>query len=132
MSGDFSGGALVWMIFSQIVFGILVGILVALVSLWVLKRMRHVTDGFDTIFVFTIALVAYAGASLIGGNGYLSTYMAGIILGNQPIHNKKSLVHFFDGITGLMQMLIFFLLGLLAFPSQLPAILPYALAIAVF
>lgn len=132
MSGDFSGGALVWMIFSQVVFGILVGILVALASVWVLKRMKHVTDGFDTIFVFSMALVAYAGASLIGGNGYLSTYMAGIILGNQPIHNKKSLVHFFDGITGLMQMLIFFLLGLLAFPSQLPAILPYALAIAVF
>ena len=132
MSGDFSGGALVWMIFSQVVFGILVGVLVAFVSVWVLKRMKHVTDGFDTIFVFSMALVAYAGASLIGGNGYLSTYMAGIILGNQPIHNKKSLVHFFDGITGLMQMLIFFLLGLLAFPSQLPAILPYALAIAVF
>lgn len=132
MSGDFSGGALVWMIFSQVIFGILVGVLVALASVWVLKRMKHVTDGFDTIFVFSMALVAYAGASLIGGNGYLSTYMAGIILGNQPIHNKKSLVHFFDGITGLMQMLIFFLLGLLAFPSQLPAILPYALAIAVF
>lgn len=132
MSGDFSGGALLWMIFSQVAFGILVGVLVAFVSLWILRKTNHVTDGFDTIFVFSMALVAYAGASMIGGNGYLSTYMAGIILGNRPIHNKKSLVHFFDGITGLMQMLIFFLLGLLAFPSQLPAILPYALAIALF
>lgn len=132
MSGDFSGGALLWMIFSQVVFGILVGVLVAFASLWILRKTNHVTDGFDTIFVFSMALVAYAGASMIGGNGYLSAYMAGIILGNRPIHNKKSLVHFFDGITGLMQMLIFFLLGLLAFPSQLPAILPYALAIVLF
>ncbi len=132
MSGDFSGGALLWMIFSQVAFGILVGVLVAFASLWILRKTNHVTDGFDTIFVFSMALVAYAGASMIGGNGYLSTYMAGIILGNRPIHNKKSLVHFFDGITGLMQMLIFFLLGLLAFPSQLPAILPYALAIVLF
>lgn len=132
MSGDFSGGALLWMIFSQVVFGILVGVLVAFVSLRVLRKTDYVTGGFDTIFVFSMALVAYAGASMIGGNGYLSTYMAGIILGNRPIRNKKSLVHFFDGITGLMQMLIFFLLGLLAFPSQLPAILPYALAIALF
>lgn len=30
------------------------------------------------------------------------------------------LVDFFDAFTGLMQMLLFFLLGLLAFPSQLP------------
>jgi cell volume regulation protein A len=51
-------------------------------------------------------------------------------LGNRPLLKKKPLVHFFDGLTGLMQMLIFFLLGLLAFPSQLPAIMPYGLAIA--
>ena len=79
-----------------------------------------------------MALLAYASASVIGGNGYLSVYIAGIILGNKPLHNKKSMVHFFDGITGLMQMLIFFLLGLLSFPSQLPKIMPYAFAIALF
>lgn len=106
MSGELSGSSLVVMIFSQIIFGILVGVVVALVS--------------------------YAGASMINGNGYLAAYIAGIILGNTPLHHKKSLVHFFDGITGLMQMLIFFLLGLLAYPSQLPKILPIALAIAVF
>ena len=120
------------MIFAQLVFGICVGVLVALGAAFILKKVQFATDGFDTIFVFCMALVAYALASLLGGNGYLSTYIAGIILGNQPLTNKKSLVHFFDGITGLMQMLIFFLLGLLSFPSQLPQILPYALAIAVF
>ena len=132
MSGKFSGGELVWMIFAQLVFGICVGVLVALGAAFILKKVQFATDGFDTIFVFCMALVAYALASLLGGNGYLSTYIAGIILGNQPLTNKKSLVHFFDGITGLMQMLIFFLLGLLSFPSQLPQMLPYALAIAVF
>lgn len=132
MSGKFSGGELVWMIFAQLVFGICVGVLVALGAAFILKKVQFATDGFDTIFVFCMALVAYVLASLLGGNGYLSTYIAGIILGNQPLTNKKSLVHFFDGITGLMQMLIFFLLGLLSFPSQLPQILPYALAIAVF
>ena len=48
------------------------------------------------------------------------------------IPNKKSLVHFFDGITGLMQILIFFLLGLAAFPSQMISIILPALAIALF
>ena len=56
---------------------------------------------------------------MVGGNGYLSAYIVGIVLGNQNIYNKKSLVHFFDGMTGLMQMLIFFLLGLLSFPSNI-------------
>lgn len=132
MSGDFSGGILLKMILLQLFVGGAVGVAVALLGAKLLCRMRNVTDGFDTIFVFSMALVSYAGAALLGGNGYLSAYLAGLILGNQPLPNKKSLVHFFDGITGLMQMLIFFLLGLLAFPSSLPAIMPYALAIAVF
>lgn len=132
MSGKLSGSSLVVMIFSQIIFGILVGVVVALAAAFILKKVNFATDGFDTIFVFSMALVSYAGASMINGNGYLAAYIAGIILGNTPLHHKKSLVHFFDGITGLMQMLIFFLLGLLAYPSQLPKILPIALAIAVF
>ena len=132
MSGELSGSSLVVMIFSQIIFGILVGVVVALAAAFILKKVNFSTDGFDTIFVFSMALVSYAGASMINGNGYLAAYIAGIILGNSPLHHKKSLVHFFDGITGLMQMLIFFLLGLLAYPSQLPKILPIALAIAVF
>lgn len=132
MSGELSGSSLVAMIFSQIIFGILVGVVVALAAAFILKKVNFATDGFDTIFVFSMALVSYAGASMINGNGYLAAYIAGIILGNTPLHHKKSLVHFFDGITGLMQMLIFFLLGLLAYPSQLPKILPMALAIAVF
>ncbi len=132
MSGELSGSSLVVMIFSQIIFGILVGVVVALAAAFILKKVNFATDGFDTIFVFSMALVSYAGSSMINGNGYLAAYIAGIILGNTPLHHKKSLVHFFDGITGLMQMLIFFLLGLLAYPSQLPKILPIALAIAVF
>ncbi|MGO5053146.1 potassium/proton antiporter [Lachnospiraceae bacterium LCP25S3_G4] len=132
MSGQSSGGQLLYMIFAQIVYGIICGIVVAIFSNLVLSKVKFATDGFDTIFVFSMALVSYAGAAVIGGNGYLSTYIAGIILGNKSSYNKKALVHFFDGITGLMQMLIFFLLGLLSFPSQLPQILLPALAVALF
>ena len=88
--------------------------------------------GFDMAFVIAVALLSYTVPSIAGGNGYLSAYMVGIILGNTKIKNKKSLVNFFDGVTGLMQMLIFFLLGLLATPSQLPRVFLPALAIALF
>ena len=52
-----------------------------------------------------------------------------IVFGSAEIENKKNLVNFFDGITGLMQMLIFFLLGLLSFPSKLPHVIVPALLI---
>lgn len=132
MSGETSGGQIVYMVFAQIVYGAVIGVIIAFATLFILSRAKNSINGFESILVFSMALVSYALATLVGGNGYLSTYITGIILGNKPIKDKKSLVHFFDGITGLMQILIFFLLGLLAFPSTLPQIVLPALAIAVF
>lgn len=132
MSGKTSGIEILYMIFAQVVFGAAIGVATAFLAYFMLKRMNFGTNGFESILVFAMALVSYSLSSVIGGNGYLAVYITGIILGNMEIPNKKSLVHFFDGVTGLMQILIFFLLGLVAFPSQmLPIILP-ALAIALF
>lgn len=127
-----SGSMVLYTIFSQIVYGIILGIVIAVLASFILSRFKFSTDGFDSIFVFSVALISYSVTTLIGGNGYLSTYITGIILGNIHINNKKSLVNFFDGLTGLMQILIFFLLGLLSFPSQLPNIFIPALSIALF
>ena len=112
----------VLMVLSQLGFGILVGIASAVIAIWILHRILTEADGFDTIFVFGVAVLSYAGAGLIGGNGYLSAYITGIIMGNSRIRDKKNLVHFFDGTTSLMQMVIFFLLGLLSSPSKLPGV----------
>lgn len=132
MNGTSTGGAIIIMILSQIFIAITFGLIIAFTASWTLKHIHFVTDGFDTIFVVAVAILSYTIPSLLGGNGYLSVYIVGILLGNQTIKNKQSLVHFFDGITGLMQMLIFFLLGLLAFPSQLPNVILPSLLIAIF
>jgi len=49
------------------------------------KNFRFGAAGFDTAFVIAAALLAYGLAVLIGGNGYLSVYIVGIILGNSRI-----------------------------------------------
>ena len=109
-----------------------IGTVIAVSSVWLMKRFRATTSGFDTLFVLAVAIFSYAIPNLIGGNGYLSAYIVGIVLGNANIRGKKTLVPFFDGLTSLMQIIIFFLLGLLAFPSQLPAIAIPAILIALF
>ena len=120
------------MLFSQIVFGIGVGVLFAYIGILTLQKLKIVSEGMDTIFVIALVLLSYTIPNLIGGNGFLSVYLLGIILGNSKIQNKITLVHFFDGINGLAQILIFFLLGLLAFPHKLPDIFLPALLIALF
>lgn len=89
----------------------------------VLKKGEIVPEGMDTIFVIALVLLSDSFPTLIGGNGYISVYLTGIILGNSQISNKITLVHFFGGITGLAQILIFFLLGLLSFLHRLPGVL---------
>ena len=116
MTGSVSGGSAVLLLIRQLAFGLLTGATVAWLVTWLLKRYAFYGEGFDTIFVFAAAIISYALASQIGGNGYLSVYLTGIILGNQELKNQKALVGFFDAFTGMMQMLLFFLLGLLALP----------------
>ena len=132
MNGSAFGGYIAWNIFAQIAFGAGCGVGIAWLATQVFRRVNFTTDGFDSLFIFSVAIAAYAVPTLIGGNGYLSAYMVGIILGNEEFKDKRSLVSFFDGFTGLMQMLLFFLLGLLARPTIMhKAILP-ALAIFLF
>ena len=132
MGGNASAGDMIWMLLAQIAFGLAVGVAMAYVAKFLFVRVRLDGDGYDSMLIFAMALMSYGLSSAIGGNGYLSVYMTGLMLGNMPLHGKKTLVHFFDGVTGLMQMLIFFLLGLLSNPSQLPGVALQGLLIALF
>ena len=132
MAGNASAGSILLMTLAQIAFGLLCGAGIAAAAIWVLRNLTFKAEGLDTIFVFSVAIFAYALPSVIGGNGYLSVYIMGIILGNSNLNNQKNLSTFFDTFNGLMQMLIFFLLGLLSFPSRLPSVLLPAVAIATF
>lgn len=131
MQGGVTLRSVVGMLAAQVLFGVAFGVAIGLGAMWALKRLQF-GDGFDTIFVLAVAVISYALPAVLGGNGYLSTYLTGILLGNSDIRNKKTLVPFFDGITNLAQVVLFFLLGLLCTPSQMPAMLPTALYIALF
>ena len=132
LQGEISAGQVVYAVFAQIVYGALAGIAIAALAGWVLRHAHFESEGFDSIFLIAVILATYAIPSLVGGNGYISAYLAGILLGNQTLPRKKSLVHFFDAFNGMMQMLIFFLLGLLVFPSRLPSVFLPSLFIALF
>ena len=127
-----SAASLIYLVISQLLYGAAFGVVFGMLSALILRKFKFSEAGFDSAFVIGAAVLSYALPSLIGGNGYLSAYIAGIILGNSTIPHKKPLVHFFDGITGLVQMFVFFLLGLLATPSDIYKVLFPSVAIALF
>ena len=131
-SGELSLSTIVPIIFMQIIFGLTIGFLFAKGTVYILRYSNFEVDGFYTIFVTAVAILSYSFSEFLGGNGYLSVYIAGIIIGNSKIPKKKSMFHFFDGISWIMQIALFFMLGLLSFPSRLHYITVTSVSISVF
>ncbi|WP_312642248.1 potassium/proton antiporter [Hydrogenoanaerobacterium sp.] len=116
----------------QVIFAIVIGVILALLAASVLRFINLEIEGLYPILVTAVVVLGYALSEWVGGNGYLCVYIIGIILGNSKILHKRSLVHFFDGVSWLMQILLFFTLGLLSFPSQLHNVLVPGVLISVF
>ena len=66
LMGVGGGGAIPWMIFAQVVFGLGLGAAVAGLSILVLRRLT-LSDGLDTIFVVAAALLSFALPAVVGG-----------------------------------------------------------------
>lgn len=118
IKGEALGIKVVSMVIAQIGIGALFGCLIAQGAIWVLHHTR-MAPGFYSLFFVAVAIASYAFPSAVGGNGYLSAYLAGIIIGNTEFKGRKVMVNFFDGLTSFSQIVIFYLLGLLAIPGNL-------------
>lgn len=142
-SASMSAGEIAGMLFSQVGFGALFGVGFGFAGIFLLRRFSGDGGQRGAIFIFALALITYAlptllgeitGVSWLAGNGYLGVYICGIMLGNARIPQKKDCVRFFDALTGVGQMIIFFLLGFLATPEWLirPEVLIPALLVFLF
>ncbi|MBO4263814.1 MAG: potassium/proton antiporter [Bacteroidales bacterium] len=120
----FGNGLLVLLV--QIAVGLAVGLAVGHGAKWALDRIHLPGFALSSILVLSFGFFADGLSSLLYGNGLLALYVTAIILGNKSfILKSKEIRHFFGGLTWLMQLLMFLLLGLMARPSQmLPLLLP--------
>ena len=121
---------LIPLVISQIVIGIMIGTLIAMASIYLIRHANFEIESFYVIFIIAIAIISYSLSEWMGGNGYLSVYISGIIIGNSKIPHKKTLVHFLDGVSWIMQIILFFILGLLANPLELPKVIGKSVVIS--
>lgn len=120
------------LIFQQICFGIALGFIVGYLFIHVIKKLHLTEDGLFSVFIATIMLGTYAITDFIGGNGYLALYILGIYIGNKEFHHKKDVVFFYDGVTQLVEIILFFLLGLLSDPATIIHFLPLGFVLMLF
>ncbi|MCL2055763.1 MAG: potassium/proton antiporter [Oscillospiraceae bacterium] len=103
----------------QIGMAVGIGAAVSVLTVLLLKRLHLEVTEFYPLLLFAIVLLSYSLTGVTGGNGYLCVYILGIVVGNNQFLHKISTVHFFDSFSWLMQILLFFILGLLSSPAML-------------
>ena len=120
-----AGGALL-----QLAVGAGAGALIGLGGRWLVVRAHLPAAGLYPVLTLALALLAFGLPTLLLGSGFLAVYVAGLVLGNGPLPYLSSLRRVHDALAWLGQVVMFLLLGLLAFPSRLLAQAGTGLALA--
>lgn len=113
----------------QLILGGLCGYGGGRVLVGVLNHTRVDSPGLYAVMAIAGGMVLFSAVNLLGGNGLLAIYVAGVVLGSQRLHHALSIRQFLDSAAWFAQIAMFLLLGLLVFPDQALKTLPWAAAI---
>ncbi len=113
----------------QLAIGAIAGVLLARALVWGINFMRLEAHGLYPILALTGGLLIYSVTNLLGGNGFLAAYAAGIVVGNARLAHRHSIAAFTEALAWGGQILMFMVLGLLVFPERLVPMLAVALGI---
>jgi NhaP-type Na+/H+ or K+/H+ antiporter len=100
----------------QIGFGALVGVGVGLVGGWLVSRASRrgwITDSFQRLALLALALIAWALADQIGGNGFIAAFVGGLAVGPTVEHVGERLIRFTEAEGQLLNLGVFFIFGVL-------------------
>jgi potassium/hydrogen antiporter len=99
--------------------GLAAGLLVGRLSVSLVNRINLEAAGLYPVLTASCGAVAYGAAASFGGSGFLSIYVAGIVIGNSRLVFRRGTFLFQDGMAWIGQIVMFVVLGLLANPSEL-------------
>ncbi len=119
-----------WLFAQQFLFGALGGVVCGLLGRWLLRTMRLPAAGLYPVVTVAIAFLSFGAPTLVDGSGFLSVYVAAIIVGAGEMPYRAGVRRVHDSLAWLAQILMFVLLGLLVFPSHLVPAIPTGLALA--
>lgn len=106
------------MLILQMGLGLLIGFIAGKGLAWILRKIT-LAEGLYALMIASGGLMAFALSNVIGGSGFLTVYIAGIIIGNGRSPANEPLLNVMDGLAWLAQATMFLVLGLLVTPSRL-------------
>ena len=108
-----------WLAFAggQIGFGVLAGLAVGLAGGWLVDRaVRHdfMTGTFQQLVMIGFAILAWALAEAIGGNGFIAAFVAGLSAGRITEVCSEKILDFSEDEGQLLNLTVFFIFGISA------------------
>ncbi|GAA5121899.1 potassium/proton antiporter [Haloechinothrix salitolerans] len=103
----------------QLAAGALIGLVLGRVGAKILKHAALPASGLYPLAIFGLGIVAFAAAGAAQASGFLSAYLAGIVLANSGLSHRSATRSFAEGLGWLAQISLFVMLGLLVTPSEL-------------
>ena len=105
----------IFFLIKQIVIGGALGVVFGKITLPIGKFLKIEREEFLTIHLIAFLFICFSLTSILGGNGFLAIYL----MGNERFSFKVNSFRNMRVLSWLMQIMMFVLLGLLVFPSQL-------------
>jgi NhaP-type Na+/H+ or K+/H+ antiporter len=118
--GEVQATGLAFSVVLQVVLGPLVGIACG----WGLAKAMDFAQGRDLVaeaaggVVFlSAAFISYVGSEIIGGNGFIAAFVAGMVFGNTYKHTIHFIGEFMEGVGQILTMFAFLVFGALLLPD---------------
>ncbi|WP_226579823.1 potassium/proton antiporter [Halobacillus litoralis] len=113
----------IWMLiptfFLQMGLGIAIGLALGKIASFSINRIKLDSSALYPIFSVAFALATYSITTFSGGSGFLGVYVAALVIGNSELTYRYSIFQFNEGFAWMAQILMFVILGLYVFPSEL-------------
>ena len=136
----------------QFAIGLIVGLLFGRVYVWIHNKLQLENKSLYQILIVGFIFLTFAITDMLGGNGYLAVYIAGIVVGNAglvkgtikvfgkvhtvfgstKIIERRSIDKLLDGLVWMVQIVMFLMLGLLVTPHNMLKMAIPAIIIGVF
>ena len=112
--------------------GLLIGVVLGYGFRFCLNRLAQQREQL-LIFAIAFAAIAYGGSTILGGSGFITSYVTGLFLSNNsytdPRINADTLQEVLAPFNTMMEVLIFLVFGLTAEPELILPVIPEGLLV---
>lgn len=131
-AGPGSGWVLLGSVLLQLGIGLAGGLLIGYAAVALLSRVRLQAGGLYPVLTLAVAFLAFSLPTLLLGSGFLAVYVAAVVIGNAKLPYRGGIVRVHDALAWFSQIVMFLVLGLLVYPSELLDVAVAGLGLALF